>query len=241
MTTRKYEASMKWTKDDSFLFIGAHPDDAEIKAGGLIALLRKDDVPVTILLSTYGFSCVYGDESWLTRMKEQDAAAQILDAKYEYFHYGDSDVLQATPANRKYLAGTIRRINPTVIITHRIYDYHPDHRITGQLVIDALPLLHKERYVTPGASPIERPTLYFFFDEMRPNFTTDVAIDIGEVMQIKQDAINAHVTQRVKYAEDAPTHEAEQMAQRARYAPFMQGRKENCSYLYAELFERYRY
>jgi len=121
------------------LIIGAHPDDCEIKAGGVTALYREIGHQVKFVSVTNGESGHHQlspAELVKVRRAETNQVASLMGIEYEVLGNRDGR-LQPTLEARFELIALIRRYQPDLILTHRPNDYHPDHRATSTLVCDA--------------------------------------------------------------------------------------------------------
>jgi len=75
------------------------------------------------------------------REKEQMAAARVLGVKKVIFLRYSDQSLEDTPEFRKALVRLIRMYKPAIMVTadpYRRYIWHRDHRITGQVTLDAI-------------------------------------------------------------------------------------------------------
>ncbi|NLC10702.1 MAG: PIG-L family deacetylase, partial [Firmicutes bacterium] len=75
------------------------------------------------------------------RKKEQLAAAKVLGVREVVFLQYPDQGLEDTPDFRKEIVRLIRKYRPEIVATvdpYRRYVWHRDHRITGQVVLDAL-------------------------------------------------------------------------------------------------------
>jgi LmbE family N-acetylglucosaminyl deacetylase len=166
------------------LILGAHPDDAEYHAGGLISIYRKLGHSVKIVSVTNGAAghhVLPADELATVRYKEAQAVSQLTGAEYEIWDFPDGE-LQPTLEVRCRIIREIRTFEPDLVLTHRTNDYHPDHRGVGQAVQDAsfmvtvpliapdVPALRKDPVVAYMAD---------FFSKPVP-MTADVVIDVTE-------------------------------------------------------------
>src|SRR4051794_41155803 len=121
------------------LSIHAHPDDAEILAGGSLALLSELGHHVTIVTMTAGDcgSAELGTEEIASiRKGEAAAAASAIGADYRCAGFGDLAVFNDDMARRK-VCGLIREVRPQLVLTASPIDYHCDHEATSSLVRDA--------------------------------------------------------------------------------------------------------
>ena len=79
----------------------------------------------------------------LARIREQEqlAAAKLLGVREVIFLRHSDQTLEDTPEFRKELVRLIRMYKPEIVVTadpYRRYIWHRDHRITGQVVLDAV-------------------------------------------------------------------------------------------------------
>lgn len=181
------------------LAIGAHPDDADILAGGSAALWvkRGDQVRfVSVTNGSAGHQTLKPAELAVRRRDEAKQAGAVLGIEYEVLD-GDDGRLEPTLAQREMIIRLIRRCAPDLILTHRSNDYHPDHRYTSVLVQDSaymvtVPLICPE---TPHLRT--NPILAYFADDFtRPSaFSADVTVDVDPVMELKWAMMHAHKSQ----------------------------------------------
>jgi LmbE family N-acetylglucosaminyl deacetylase len=117
---------------------GAHPDDCELDAGGVAAMggAGHKFKCVSVTNGDIGHATIAGGPLALRRRAEALAAATILGIETEVLDNHDGE-LMVTLENRRRIAGLIREWQADVVISHRPNDYHPDHRYTGVLVMDA--------------------------------------------------------------------------------------------------------
>jgi LmbE family N-acetylglucosaminyl deacetylase len=119
------------------LAFGAHPDDADLVFGGtalkLIAAGHKVKF-VSVANGDCGHFSMKPAELAKRRYEEAQASAKIAGLT-EYQILPNSDcTLEASLENREQVVSIIREFKPDVVISHRINDYHADHRATAQLV-----------------------------------------------------------------------------------------------------------
>ena len=181
------------------LFVAAHPDDAEFCAGGLISAWSKAGHSVKILCLTNGNAGhhqMLADELARRRAKEARLSAEIVDAELEIWDQADGELV-ASIALRKQLIGCIRAFAPDLIVTHRVADYHPDHRATGQLVQDSAYLLQVPAIVPEHAAMQRMPAIllaYDRFQDPRPH-RLDWVVDTKNHIETVLSMLACHQTQ----------------------------------------------
>jgi len=131
------------------------------------------------------------------RQAEADEAARRFGiSEYEIFDNNDAELLPELHI-RKDIIRAIREWNADVVIGHRPNDYHPDHRNSGKLVIDASYMVIVPN-VAPDVAPLENNPVFLYFEDhfTRPNpLRHDIAISIDEVAERKVYAMAAHQSQ----------------------------------------------
>lgn len=205
------------------LLVGAHPDDAEIKAGGTTALWTDRGHQVKIVSLTdgrYGHHENDPDSLVFRRKREAAESAQILGATDLVLNNRDG-ALEAGIRQREEMVTLIREWKADIVITHRPNDYHADHRYTGILVQDASFLVTVPHFV-PEVRRLERMPIFFYFQDtfQKPNpFQADVVVDIDSVVGRKMDCYRAMPSQFLEwlpwiggYADEVPEGEEGQRA-----------------------------
>jgi LmbE family N-acetylglucosaminyl deacetylase len=180
--------------------IGAHPDDCEIGFGGTAAKVVALGHAVKFLSVTNGEAGHHlhtPDETATIRKREASDAAQRLGiAEAEVLGNRDGELTPSIKA-RHEIVRQIRRWNADVVLTHRPWDYHPDHRYTGQLVQDSAYLVMVP-HVCPDTLAIPRNPLFLYLQDefhLPARFTPEIVVDIDETWDQKLDAMDAHVSQ----------------------------------------------
>ncbi len=118
------------------LVLAAHPDDVEILAAGTLSRLRKIGFEIFLGHMTFGDKGGIQDPALLsaTRKEEAESSAALIGAKVVGRLCGDLE-LYNNDTFVEQVFEIIKEVKPDVILTHRTNDYHPDHRITGELVL----------------------------------------------------------------------------------------------------------
>ena len=117
------------------LGIGAHPDDMEILAGGLLAMLAAQHRRTGILDLTRGERGSLGSPA--ARKREWTAASRVLGLSVRRnLALPDGALADDLPSRRK-LAQALRDLRPALVVSMPPDDHHPDHRAASRLVFNA--------------------------------------------------------------------------------------------------------
>ncbi len=170
------------------LAIGAHPDDAEIGCGGLLAM---EGISKHILHLSNGETSKYADRE--TRRGEAEAAARVLTAQVHFFDVpGRRITADETTCLR--LVELIREIRPDFLVTHWAIDGHPDHR-------EAHHLVRKAFFLSGAGVEMDAPSwkcrnlLYFHPFSSGYGFAPEFVLDITAVYAKKLEALRSHRSQ----------------------------------------------
>ena len=192
------------------LVISAHPDDAEFGAAGTVAHWIRQGKDVVYVICTNGDKGT--DDRSLTpevlsnmRRKEQNDAATVLGIR-EVVYLGFPDQgLEDSDEFRKMLVREIRKYRPTVVLTsdpYRRYIWHRDHRIVGQVVLDAVFPCARDHLAYPdlleeGLETHKVAELLFWGAE-----DINFHVDITETFPEKIAALSCHKSQVGRHIED---------------------------------------
>ncbi|WP_346861686.1 PIG-L deacetylase family protein [uncultured Draconibacterium sp.] len=183
----------------NIVVIGAHPDDADVDVGGTAYQFAEMGHNVLFVSLTNGDAGHYskgGGALAKIRMAEAQEAGKRIGVTYKVLDHHDAE-LMPTLELRHQIIRLIRNWNADVVITHRPYDYHPDHRNTAIAVQDAAFLV-----TVPNVAPdvpalrINPVFLYSHDNFQKPNpFQPDIAVDITAVYDKKVYGMAAHESQ----------------------------------------------
>ena len=182
------------------LFIGAHPDDCDLKAGGTAALMVEQGHAVKFASLTNGDAGHHelggGALARRRRAESEEAARRLGIDAYEVLRHSDGEV-RPTLEIRRDVIRLIREWDADVVVGHRPNDYHPDHRYGGQVVQDAAYMVQVPN-VLPTIDPTDGNPIFLYFQDrfQKPTpFEHDIVVDIDEVLERKVDALDAHESQ----------------------------------------------
>ncbi|MDA0315409.1 MAG: PIG-L family deacetylase [Bacteroidetes bacterium] len=193
------QVSFSQEKQLKIMFIGAHPDDCDIKGGGTAALFVEMGHQVKFLSVTNGDAGhmeMGGGMLAKRRYAETQEVAKRLGITYDVLDNHDGELLP-TLEIRLDVIRKIRQWDADVVISHRPNDYHPDHRYTGILVQDAAFMVGVPNSAADTPPLRKNPVFLYYQDNFqKPNpFQPHIAIDITSVIDKKFDALDAHVSQ----------------------------------------------
>jgi LmbE family N-acetylglucosaminyl deacetylase len=178
---------------------GAHPDDAELKAGGVAALWAAAGHKVKFVAMTNGDIGHFGSAGGpLARRRAAEVAecARILGIETEVLDIHDGELVPSLE-NRKTVSRLIREWQADIVMGHRPYDYHPDHRYTGVLLNDSAVVVVAPFFV-PDTPPTPRNPVYMYysdnFQDPKP-FTPTVVVDIDASADKKWNCVSAMPSQ----------------------------------------------
>lgn len=158
----------------TMLVVGAHPDDAVLGAGGLVALLVQRGMRVIFLTATQGE--LVGDP--VIRKEEDGAAARILGVELISGELHDGQV--ALPQALTLIEAGLQRFNPATVLVHYPHDSHQDHICLSRAAV---------------ATCRQIPNLLFYEGPTSERFWPSLVADISAVWHLKQEALLAHRSQ----------------------------------------------
>jgi LmbE family N-acetylglucosaminyl deacetylase len=177
--------------------IHAHPDDAEILAGGTLALLAQrghDIAIVTMTPGDKGSDKLSPDEIAAVRRLEAETAAMLIGAEYRCAEFRDLEIFSDHESRRRVVE-LIRQIRPDLVLTASPVDYLCDHEATSALVRDALFAAPARNYIT-DSPPLDRIPHLYFMDPIDDLVEVDFVVDVTETFEIKRAMLAAHASQR---------------------------------------------
>jgi LmbE family N-acetylglucosaminyl deacetylase len=128
------------------MVVTPHPDDAEFGVAGTVRRWTSEGKDIVYVVCTNGDKGtadpnIRPDQLAGIREQEQLAAAKLLGVREVIFLRHPDQTLEDTPEFRKELVRLIRMYKPETVVTadpYRRYIWHRDHRITGQVTLDAI-------------------------------------------------------------------------------------------------------
>lgn len=181
------------------IVFGAHPDDAEFKAGGTGALWARRGHAVKLVSVTNGDIGHWqsaGGALAQRRRAESLAAARVLGVESEVLDIHDGE-LEPTLENRRKIVRLIREWRADIVISHRPWDYHPDHRYVGVLVQDAAFMVTVPFFCPDVPALAANPVFLYSSDGFQKPypFRADIAVAVDDVFDQKLEAVHELISQ----------------------------------------------
>lgn len=166
------------------LVVGAHPDDVELLCAGTLGLLSRQGHDLWLAHMTVGDKGGQQPPDELARIRGEEAvsAAKILGAETYGGITGDLE-LYVCERHAQRITELLNAVEPDVVITHALNDYHPDHRITGHMVVDQV-----------GARSVQ-PSVLYMDTVAGIDFAPEVYCDIAETVELKKEMLRCHTSQ----------------------------------------------
>ena len=188
------------------LAVTPHPDDCEGGCGGTISKwVEQSGTEAVVVLCTNGNKGTSDRDMTpallaATREKEQQEAADVMGAKSVVFLSHPDGGLEDSVLFRSQLVRAIRTHKPDVILCidpyRSISHTHRDHRMSGQVALDAAftyawnERQFPEQIIDEGLEPHRVTEAYLWGSEI-----PDVAVDISDYMEMKADSLSKHASQ----------------------------------------------
>ena len=185
------------------LVIMPHPDDSEFGCAGTVAKWTKEGKSVVYVIITNGDKgtsdrTLMPEKLSVIRQAEQRDAARVLGVEDVVFLGYPDQGLEDSPDLRKSVVRQIRIYRPSVVVTldpYRRYIWHRDHRIAGQVVIDAVYPYSRDHLAYPdmldeGLEPHKVKEMYLTASE-----DPDYYADITDTFELKMQALAYHKSQ----------------------------------------------
>ena len=178
----------------NILAIGAHPDDIEMQCAGTLALYAQAGHKVFMAIATngnVGSPTHTREEIGAIRKAEQEASCALIGAELIWMDFDDEWLFNDRPTRARFI-DAIRQAEPDVMFIHGQSDYHPDHRIAGQVAEDAR-IPASVRLVETSLPYAKKIPHVFIMDNAGGiGFEPEVYVDISSTMDLKRQMLRCH-------------------------------------------------
>lgn len=192
------------------LAVTAHPDDADVHAGGTLARWVDEGHYVHSLILTSGDKghddpAMPRENVVALRRAEQQTAARALGVQQVTFlDFEDGELSWAGPGLAEELTRWVRQERPDAVLSHdpyagvpryATYQLHPDHRALGFAVIDTVYFrapgpLYYPAHRAAGLAPHRVGEVWLIMGDHHDEF-----VDITATFERKAEAVRAHASQ----------------------------------------------
>ena len=189
------------------MVVTPHPDDAEFGVAGTVGRWTREGQQVIYVVCTNGDKgtsdrSLKPEQLAEIREKEQMAAAKILGVRDVIFLRYPDQGLEDTPQFREQIVRNIRLYRPKIVVTsdpYRRYIWHRDHRIAGQVTLDAVFPYARDHLASPdllkeGLEPHKVQEMWFWASE-----DINHRSDITDTFDLKVAALRCHESQLREY------------------------------------------
>jgi LmbE family N-acetylglucosaminyl deacetylase len=184
------------------IIIGAHPDDPDEDGGTAYKWAQAgcDVLMVSLTNGDAGHQSIKAKKLAKIRREEARKAGEVIGVRYITLNNHDGQ-LMPTYKNRLQVIRLIREQKADLVIFPRPYDYHPDHRYTGTLVLDAAYMVTVPTILPEVPFLAKNPVFLFCSDGfIHPEpFKPDVCVDIDDVIEKKMDMYHQHKSQMYEW------------------------------------------
>lgn len=192
-------------KQRRVLAIAAHPDDIEFMMAGTLLELRAAGYEVhylNIADGSCGSHVENAERTRARRAREARAAARILGARHHPSLVQDLGIYYE-PRLLRRITAIVRKVAPSIVLTHSPEDYMEDHTNTARLVATAVFARGMPNYRSnPRVAAMDGDvTLYHALphglrDAMARSVIPESFVDVSGVHAVKLSALAAHKSQQ---------------------------------------------
>ena len=206
-------------KRKTALAIFAHPDDIEYFGAGTLLLLREAGFEIhyfNLSTGSCGSTEMDAEETRRVRLSEAQNAAAILGATFHPPICDDLEIFYDLSKLRK-VAGVVRQVKPSIVLTHPPQDYMEDHTNACRLAVTAAFTKGMPNFETDPPSRETYPEDVFVYhsmphglcDPLRVPVTAGSYVDTTMVIDKQREALAAHASQQnwLNYAQGANSYQ----------------------------------
>ena len=192
-------------RPDRAMVVTPHPDDAELGCGGTVARWVKEGTQVLYVLCTNGDKgtsdgAMTSERLAAIREQEQADAARVLGVTEVINLRHPDGGLEDSAEFRGQLVRAIRMHRPDVVFCpdphRRGFYHHRDHRICGQVTLDAIFPYARDFLHYPEHNRIERLEPHKVGEALLwGSEDPEDFVDIEDTIELKIESLKRHVSQ----------------------------------------------
>lgn len=172
------------------LVFGAHPDDAELCVGGLLAKTAEQGRRTAVVDLTRGELGSLGTPE--IRANEASAAAKVLGLSRRIQLGLPDGGVEDTIENRRAIVRVVRELRPRVVVGPPVDDHHPDHVATAHLLRNSFYLCGIKKF--EADLPPHKPGALLHHFSSRA-MTPDLVVDVTETFEKRMEAVRCYQSQ----------------------------------------------
>ena len=177
----------------SVMVIAAHPDDAELGVGGIIACMTGAGHQVVLVNLTDGEPTPFGTSE--IRRREAAEAAEVLGVQALRILDMKNCEISDTIENRKKIAAVIREFKPAILFVPYWEDAHPDHVAASSLSEAARFLAKIVKSDLPFEPHYAKKIFYYSSIHLRIKASPSFIYDISRNYDRKERAVLCYRSQ----------------------------------------------
>jgi bacillithiol biosynthesis deacetylase BshB1 len=178
------------TEACELVVVVAHPDDAELCAGGLLISAARRGWRTAVVDLTRGELGSLGTVA--TRAEEASAAARVLGLSRRINLGLPDGAVRDTDENRLKVVLVVRELRPRILVTHPREDHHPDHMGAAELVRQSFYLCGIRKFAPEMPPWRPRGLLYTLGSRAR---RPDLIFNISDVIKERMKAVRCYRSQ----------------------------------------------
>ena len=161
--------------------VSPHPDDIEYGIGGILFKLAEKEHKITILINEkYDFENIHTQETIELRRDDSIRAANHDSGDVVFFKLDD-------PLNE--IANIIRKLQPQIMIIPSVHETHPIHKLTNQVIMDAIEVAVFTFNDVPGYQVNQ---IFYYETFSSDGFKPDFIIDVSQVYVKAKKMLGEH-------------------------------------------------
>lgn len=181
------------------LAVGAHPDDIEFGAGGILLQEHDAGAEIFMVVTSKGESGSYGTPE--IRVAETTHAASMVGARdhLTFLDFGGDGKQSSSAENIIQLARLIREVKPDIVLAPTLTaNQHPDHAVVGGVCRDACRIARYGGFAELADLPVHGVDSLWFYaitPALDLSMSGCILVDISQVYERWIEMMDCHQSQ----------------------------------------------
>ena len=187
------------------LAVAAHPDDIEFLMTGTLMRLKNAGFDIhywNLANGCFGSEKMDAEETANVRKAEAMASCEILGAEFHESICDDLGIFYDKETLAK-VTSEIRKIQPSIILTHALSDYMDDHMNTARLVVTGAFSRAMKHFPVNPPQPATTQDICLYHAQPYSNLTPmrklvvpDIYVDTSDLTDKKKELLACHKSQK---------------------------------------------